>query len=510
MKQDNLLDALQYIDDALLESAADSMAPKKRYAVWFWVTATAACVALLIGTWALLRQETSLPNRGPVLHDGVNIITDPTKSPMLNGPTMGKPNNSMQDVISPIDPTLSDEPDLPENPEPPVEMPDKPADSMPNAPERPDGYRPPPCEELPMEVPKYDNPGFSAEELGELFSGSYGDTIYYDQVGFPEDSLSGLASAPAVDYITIYQSTDREAAKEEVALGVMYDILLRLEGLLGESIPTPKRFNESRWESSLPGYYITMKNYINGITVSCKTGSQYYYSDDPALKINGITLSAKSTDTDQQIMEFVSAVIPYLEEVFDMDLSAYKIFRDYTFSADDSNFAQMTVYLYSKDHVTDRFLEQYDNYPRRYIAGEVLCLNFYQVYGEGECDTVLCREIEFVTQPQRWLKPMEQRKMLTLAEAEDLLDKGYVFCPHFCSICLQEQGAVDFSNYDRVSLEYVYGTECAIPFYTFYKKLGENADGSVRYAKTMVPAVDATGMEEYFESQLQYHQKYPN
>lgn len=509
MKLDDLLDALQYIDDALLESAADSMVPKKRYAGWIWVAGCAACVALLIGTWALLRQETSLPNREPVLHDGVNIIPDPTNSPIPNRPIMGKPNNSMQDVISPIDPTESDKPNLPENPEPPVEMPDKPVDPAPNKPLRPDGYRPPPLVEAPENVPKYDGAGFAAEELEVLFSGVLGDTIYYEKMGFQDDSLSGLTPPPAADYINIYQSTSREAADTETVLGVMYDILPRLEGLLRKPIPNPELVTEKMWESRLPDHYISVKNYPNGIEISCKTGSQYgVYSDTPALQINGMTLSAKSTDTDAQIMEQVSSIVPYLEALFDMELSAHRIYRDYVFSDEMSYLSTMVVYLYSDDHVLDMFLQNYESFPRRYLAGEVLCLNFTVTDQAGKMDTVLCREIEFITQPQRWVKPLEQRKMLTLAQAEALLAKGYVFCPHFCPICLQEQGSVDFSNYDRVSLEYVYGIDYAIPFYTFYKKLRDNADGSVCYAKTMVPAVHVTGMEEYFENQLQHHDKY--
>lgn len=512
MKQDNLLDALQYIDDALLESAADSMTEKKHYALWFWMTATAACVALVIGVWALLRQDAPLPDRSPVLQNNPTIMTDPIQNPIPNGPTQSCPDGMQQDKVDPTKPPANTCPDPTESMKPsaPPEEPDGPVDSAPNCPERPAGYRPPPMVEQPMEVPKNNGAGFTAEELGKLFSGYYGDTIYYEQVGFPDDILSGLASPPTVDYITIYQSTDREAAKEEAALGVLYDILPRLEKMLGQQIPIPQLVTESMWASSLSQNYITLKNYANGIEISCKSGSQYsYQSDDPALKINGITLSAKADDTDEKIMESVSAAIPYLEEVFDMDLSAYKIYRDYAFSDDMSYLSYMTVYLYSDDDVLDQFLQEYDDFPRRYLAGEVLCLNFSVTYRPGEMDTVICREIEFITQPQRWVKPLEQRKMLTLAEAEDLLDKGYIFCPHFCSICLQEQGAVDFSDYDRVSLEYVYGKDYAIPFYTFYKKLGDNADGSVRYAKTMIPAIDATGMEEYFESQLQYHNKCP-
>lgn len=506
MKQDQLLDALQYIDDALLESAADSMAEKKRYAIWFWITAAAACLVLVVGIWAMTRQMVSPPDGNPVLQVGATVMTNPTQiAPNPMEPTESDP--------APTEPPVNQEPDSSEPMEFPI-CPDPPMDStppMPNKPQQPEGSRPQYSPQVPVDVPKYDEAGFTAEELGVLFSASFGDTIYYDQVGFPNDQLSDLASPPNADYINIYQSADCEAATQKVAKGVMYDILPRLEILLDEKLPAPKLFTENVWEVNPQNHHITIKNYAGGIEITCKTGNSYTMSsEDPALKINGISLSVRSTDTDQQVMESLSTVIPYLEDVFDMDLSGYKIYRNYAFSENMGYLSYMEVYLYSNEHVVDPLLEQYEDLPRRYLSGEILCLNFSQTDREGEMDTVICRGIEFITQPQSWFEPVEQRKMLTLAEAEALLAKGYVFCPHYCPLCLQEQGAVDFSNYDRVSLEYVYGKDYAIPFYTFYKKLGDNADGSVRYAKTMIPAVDATGMEEYFENQLQYHGKYPD
>lgn len=95
--------------------------------------------------------------------------------------------------------------------------------------------------------------------------------------------------------------------------------------------------------------------------------------------------------------------------------------------------------------------------------------------------------------------------MLTLSEAEALLSKGYVFGGHGCTLCMANQPAVDFSDYDAVSLEYVAAPDSpgqksrlSLPFYAFYKYIGENEYGIPTYAKTYVPAIEISGLEEYF------------
>ena len=491
MKQDRLMDALQYIDDALLESAADSMTEKKRYAPWVWLTATAACLAVLISVWAWMGKGTDNLGTPPILQKEPGVTVHPMpEEPLPSEPTFSEPQPSepVWDGVPPTNPV----------PAPPSNQ----------DPDQPEGIRPPPVDVDPSQIPKYDGALFTAQQLGALFPPTLGGTVVYEQIGFPENTPSGLSDLPNGDYINIYQSTDSEAVKEETVLGIMHDILPRLEQLLEAQIPILALDDDLYASAYVQDKWITVSGTRFGTVISCSSEKSFVSADvtSPALQFNGITLSAKRTDNDQQVMETLSAVIPYLETLFDMDLSAYKIYREY---ADDGDFYGMTVYLYSKDHVTDPFQEQYDDYPRRYIAGEVLCLEFSREHG-GNCDTVVCRKIEFISQPQRWFVPAEQRKLLSLAEAEELLAQGYVFASHVCRLCMQEQDEVDFTDYDYVSLEYVYGDSYGIPFYTFYKKLEEYADGTVRYAKTMVPAIEASGMEEYFEDQIQYHQPSSN
>ena len=85
-----------------------------------------------------------------------------------------------------------------------------------------------------------------------------------------------------------------------------------------------------------------------------------------------------------------------------------------------------------------------------------------------------------------------------------MLEKGYVFAPG-CEACISMQPGVDFSDYDYVSFEYLQdaeaGSNWVLPFYAFYKKIKDNPNGTVTYAKTYVCAMEVPGLEAYFNSQ---------
>ena len=94
-----------------------------------------------------------------------------------------------------------------------------------------------------------------------------------------------------------------------------------------------------------------------------------------------------------------------------------------------------------------------------------------------------------------------------LERAEEYLNKGWVFGGHSCPLCMAEQGEVSFDGYDAVKLVYVEGGEDLtelVPFYAFFKAI-RTTDGGTVYARTYVPAVEVSGLEEYFNAQQQFH-----
>ncbi len=100
------------------------------------------------------------------------------------------------------------------------------------------------------------------------------------------------------------------------------------------------------------------------------------------------------------------------------------------------------------------------------------------------------------------MKEIGSYKTISLKDAEFLLNQGYVFGGHICKRCMKNQSEVDFSNYDKVGIEYVPNPEnnLVYPFYAFYKLIDDD-----RYARTYVPAFSVSGLDEYFESQTNIH-----
>jgi hypothetical protein len=104
--------------------------------------------------------------------------------------------------------------------------------------------------------------------------------------------------------------------------------------------------------------------------------------------------------------------------------------------------------------------------------------------------------------------------MRSLEDAEEWLNKGYVFGGYGCPLCMAEQTPVDFEDYDFVGIQYLHDyiymqggathIRMAIPFYVFYKVI-ETTDTTTTYAYTYVPAVEIEGMEEYFAKKYSHH-----
>ena len=93
----------------------------------------------------------------------------------------------------------------------------------------------------------------------------------------------------------------------------------------------------------------------------------------------------------------------------------------------------------------------------------------------------------------------------------DFYLNGYCFGAHTCPKCMQNNTPVDFSEYDYVGLEYLFGIDPletgdpmpVLPFYVFYKEMeGEVYNGGQLYAKTWVPMIELSGMKEYFDNLL--------
>ncbi len=77
---------------------------------------------------------------------------------------------------------------------------------------------------------------------------------------------------------------------------------------------------------------------------------------------------------------------------------------------------------------------------------------------------------------------------------------------------MKAQDKISFYDYDFVDMEYVWGFDqntgaptIVIPFYAFYKKIGNSANGNEIYAKTYVAAIEVKEYDDYIKEQEGKH-----
>lgn len=100
-------------------------------------------------------------------------------------------------------------------------------------------------------------------------------------------------------------------------------------------------------------------------------------------------------------------------------------------------------------------------------------------------------------------------ELISLAEAEEYVRKGYTFGGIYCPLCRAQSDlpALDFTDYDYVQVEY-YCLGYAVPHYAFYKHIGQTErDGETyeQYGVVYVPAVKVSGMEQYLNQRAKEH-----
>ena len=420
MNADNLMNSLEFIDDTLLEAAADSMRKRKRPLPWKSLTALAACLALVAGLFVY--------NLSP--------------------------------------------------------------------------------------VPVYPNALFSAKQLGAMLPSYKGAaTNNYVTEAFPKASMLNVPSLPWTTSLNVYRFNGAEPTAAEVE-ELMARVYPKLEKLYGKDIPI------GQVEQTKTGYahsnnydYISETRFgdwwARGYNSRNSLNISWGNIAGTPLVLNGITLKAHYSQTDEQIINGLSPAVSHLEETFGLTLSEYKISKSYSTSNGYLNYMQ--VWLYDEDSVLDRTLAKYADKPPIYCSGDSICLEFWPYY-TGDSETIYCKMIRYEASMQNRHEIYAQCRMITLPEAQMLLAKGYVFAPHACKLCMKEQDSVDFTFCDRITLKYVYGDyenqRIGVPFYVFYKRIDSNKDGIVLYAKTMVPAIEVSGLEEYFAEQEKQHDLY--
>lgn len=378
-------------------------------------------------------------------------------------------------------------------------------------------WREGPTPKPPKEVPVFENPLYTATELAELLEG---DDLKTDAVATNAYTTEEVPSAeylrifpvPTEDYVTLYELRPHKLSLDRGEFSSFAD---RIFSNLSDALDTRfSAYSMERDESYDGSPYLLIRQesgpYWVSLTHSETLNQVYISSRVHTIDLNGTPVQVDQRMSDEDIIESLAAIKEKLFDIFGVRFADATVSREYD-SYSEYGVDFLTVYFYNQE---DDPLNSYSYGPRSsYIALEFdNCLNYN---GDLVSETILADvSIRYVQKRKAdglQFEPMLKAKRISLADAEALLYNGYVIGGHVCPLCMAMQTPVEFSGYDFVGFTYRTGYDkqndraVAIPFYTFYKRIGTGKNGNAIYAKTNVPAIEVTGFEEYVESQRKDH-----
>ena len=340
----------------------------------------------------------------------------------------------------------------------------------------------------------------SANEVGKVFDRLYDSvgTNRYERIYSPTTENLGITPLPDAEYLPLFSASSTSPTKEQLYsfMSEYWDSATVLFNFDTENY----KIEEEEREDGSPYFRVKSPNIRDYIVFSGANNSLYFTYvklDDTPLKIKGEQISILESDTDEQIKEKLKDTFDRISSSFGKKYTDIKIIRGYQMH----KFSSVQIYLYSPEETV--LPPDFSDSPK---TSNYISLTFFT---DDKIDEAFLSHVSFYQAIENWneyYNIVAKAKMLTLKEAEELLKKGYVFgdtCPN----CMSFQPEVDFSTYTCVDIEYISDRkgERFIPFYAFYKYIGQNRYGINTFAKTYVPAIEASGYEEYFESQKSNH-----
>ncbi len=364
----------------------------------------------------------------------------------------------------------------------------------------------------------------NADSVANAFDMKYdGATNQYTKVYSPSGEYLYISPLPDTEYLPIYSQKKESKAKKsnlETFINKYYDAATELFDVQadGYEIEKEESYNESIYytadimdsryvRKTSTGYKYSDKG-IRFSSNSIWSYFSYYAHNENRIKLNGEKVSLKEQDTDEQIIEKTKTARSYVCNLLGKEYTEVKVCRKYTYD----QLQRITIYLYPSEKTI--FPSDFRDPP---MTSEYIELEFCTDWGSGSArhwggskDEAFLTDIrlyEYSRNPNESYDIEGKAKKISLEEAEELLEKGYVFGGHSCKLCMALQPEVDFSDYECVDIEYVRGVESNIhiPFYAFYKYIGETSYGMPTYAKTYVPAVKVDGLDKYFKEQIKNH-----
>ena len=353
--------------------------------------------------------------------------------------------------------------------------------------------------------PAYEDALYTANEIAYILNKeTYGGlTKAYDEVFVPDEKYLNIDPIPDLEYIEIYKLTRKKKAVNISEFKAFADsFLAKLVSALSKGTAVPqyniREFSDNMWFSvNVNGYNIHVGQH-EGYNSASVSGYDIVY-------LNGNMIQVDQRLSDDEILESLEPIKKDLFEIFGVNYDKARIVRTYNDEQSDAKtgLLGLDVYFYKENEYGDRI---------EYIELDFLNTNGYPGVVPSEDYLRYCRVGFLKSRTEKEREVIAEAKMLSLKEAEKLLYNGYVFGGHSCRICMSEQKAISFRNYDYVGIKYVYGYKDAsrtmligIPVYVFYKEIGIGENGNKIFAVTDVPAIEVSGLQEYFENQKANH-----
>ena len=365
---------------------------------------------------------------------------------------------------------------------------------------------------------------FTASEIAEVFKGAPTEnagTNQYGKVFVSDANELKIKQFTEQEYLPIYEycHAEKELSEDEFA-ELMGSIVPRLSSSLKVSVPDYEiSFEKDLYqEGEYDQYCLDMDlgaNYrFNASQLKkydCIFVSTALHSSRK-MYLDGEQITARLSHSDEEIIASLESIKEKLFVIFGVEYTDVKVRRRYS-SSNENKVDGLYVYYYNgSEHTVRPFLGNKDS---NYIAIEFD--NFANWSGDIVSDDLLeLAQITYVKQRADATKfdtVAGKAKMISLKRAEELLAAGYVFGGHSCPLCMNTQEKIDFSDYDYVSMSYVTAKLFSdtpvpvVPFYVFYKYIEETENGKLIYAFTYVPAIEVSGLNEYFENQKSEHKQ---
>ncbi len=350
------------------------------------------------------------------------------------------------------------------------------------------------------EIPVYDTPLFTANEVGSLFAVAH----YAGYTGmstktyvYMEDTVKDfndfiLPPMYQSDYIDINTRKGIEQSKAE------------LQAFANEIIPKTKNIVDAKIDIE----NIKERSDLDQLEIEQKINEkiwvqftqrdnfhQYSFSfmpqgADEIFSVNGVPFNVCQTYSENEIAASLEGVKQILFDTFGVQLDKVEVDKETSDSTGEATVISVEYYdTKTKERITLYFFNTAGHYTGKTHINTVF-INYWRPRGTS---VIAARA-----------------KMISLAEAEEYLKKGYVFSEYMCPECDTDRVALDFSEYDYVGIRAIYHEErkLEIPFYTFYKHIGTSPlTGEKTYGITYVPATPISGLDEYMANREIGHTK---